>query len=232
MSNPLAAFEGLAARTTIALPPLLRDLLQAGRTAYGPDWSSRWHARYLEDPPALVTCPDLEWIDGATSRGLIDEWLNPQLQGGRSFLPFAQSGAGDAFCLMPLADGAPGVALIRHDASTSEIRYRSFSDFVCVQFLRAFSGLDHLQDDFSEQQVLQAVHEDVAQVGKFMEQERRDYLLSFCRHTPSRRPCRDGPKAGPRTTLSLISQAQLEAELLNFPSPGNGPFPIAAPWEV
>jgi hypothetical protein len=125
------SFDDLSRRTGIEIPPLLAQLLAGG-------------------PPELASFSDFEWIDAAEAAGTIDEWLDAKWQDGRRFLPFAQSGAGDAYCLMPL-DGTGtgtgggdtvGVAFVWHDAEESRIEHASFSDFVCAKFLQTFADME------------------------------------------------------------------------------------------
>jgi hypothetical protein len=227
-----SSFALIADEAGIPLPGLLNSLLETGRTDYGSDWQSTWRERILTSPPPLISCYDFEWLDAASSRREIADWLNPQFQDGRSFLPFGRNGAGDVFCLMPTDGQSVGVAHIFHDYDDSEIGYRSFVDFVCTRFLETFADMSHLLDDFSEQEALEIVRADVAHVSKFLDPQIREYLQSFSRLPPAHREYRDGPKARPRVALSLIAQDDLSVELLRFPAPSVGPFPIVARWDV
>lgn len=230
--NTLVKFESLAAETGIELPPLLRSLLSTEKTVYGLAWQSTWREKCLNDPPPFISFYDFEWIDADESRQQMDRWLNPNAQRGQKFLPFAQSGAGDAYCLVPIDDQLVGIARVWHDAETSQINYRSFTDFTCVGFLETFADMSHIADNFSEQEAFQSLQADVFQVTQFMNEENRIYLQSFCREFPIYREFRNSPKSRPESVLSLISQDQLAVELLKFPAPGIAPFPVVARWEV
>lgn len=146
----MSDFQQLATACDIALPDLLWRLLQDGKTRYGKDrddWQKQWRHYTLSAQPALSCVYDFEWIDAQQAGAVIEEWLNPAYQNGRRFLPFAQSGAGDAFCLTPMQDGRIGVALIWHDRQFSEIEDVSFEAFACRLLVDAVLDIEHLLDD-------------------------------------------------------------------------------------
>ncbi|WP_050409114.1 SMI1/KNR4 family protein [Massilia sp. NR 4-1] len=231
--DTLSEFEVLASQTGISLPPLLKTLLASGKTAYGQDWSAIWREKMLAGGPAFISWYDFEWIDAADAQREVGEWLNPAAQSGKRFLPFAQSGAGDAYCLMPIDEKSTGVALIFHDRETSRMIHRSFEDFLIAGYLECFANLDHLADDgFSADEILQCVKADVRGVSALMEEKPGAYLRSLCEQALARREFRHGPKARPEQVLSLISQEQLERELAAFPAPDMAPFRITAAWEL
>lgn len=227
------AFQAIAAEVGIALPLPMVNLLASGRATYGATWQNMWRMRCLNDPPALASCFDFEWIDAVRSKEAIVEWLNPEFQAGRSFLPFAISGAGDSYCLMPTETDEFGVAYIWHDRDESSIRYRNFSDFLCAQFLTAFADLSHLLDSgFTEEEALRVVKTDVLQVAACMEPSTRDYLLAFGDLKPAyRMPVDQLRSSSSKGVFSLISEEQLAAEMLRFPQPSDPPLLIAARWE-
>lgn len=228
----LQEFDALSAETSVSLPDLLRKLLATGQTIYGPEWATTWRERCLQGAAPLNACYDFEWIDASEARQVIAQWLNPEAQNGKIFLPFAKTGAGDMYCLVPMSELAVGVALIWHDDEVSPINYRSFDDFITVRFLETFSNLDHLSDDFTEEEILQCVLSDVDFVSQLMSSERQNYLRAFCDLPFTLREFRDGPKSQPQKVLSFISQHQLAIELAQFPAPEMSPLKIVAPWEI
>ena len=236
MNNQLAEFESISAETQIPLPPMLKDLLASGATEYGPDWQSTYRERILNNPPAFINFGDFEWIDAETARLEIKSWLIPQVQGGRRFLPFAQSGAGDMYCLMPYEapDGQQllGVSLVWHDSDSSQIDHASFRDFVCSHYLEAFADLNELVGNYSIEGALQAIRADVSQATRFMSDADREYLESFCRpELLQQRPFQSGPRRPPEACWSLLSEEQLRVEVQKLPSP-DITFDVIAPWEV
>ncbi|WP_137936697.1 SMI1/KNR4 family protein [Chitinivorax sp. B] len=221
----------LASEIGIAIPALLSSLLESGKTQYVFSKENSSGEHDLIDPPALFSSIDFEWISAAESAEIMTDWLHPRFQAGRRFLPFAQSGAGDSYCLMPLANSETGVALIWHDSDESLLEHGSFSDFVCVQFLQAFSNLNHLLDHYTESDTVKLVRTDVDNITRFMAPETRQLLRSLCNLEPTYRPFVYGPNARPKQVLSFISQAQLEEVLLNFPQPNEPPFPVTPRWD-
>ncbi len=230
----LQALDALAADTGIALPPLLRHLVAGDATAYGPDWASTWRERCLSTPPPLISCSDFEWLDGQGVRTTAGEWLNPAFQNGQRLVPFAETGAGDAWCLVPL-EGAlePGVALVLHDSDASEVGYRSFQDFACVQLLQALADLSDWtgEDSFTAEQACQVVRTDVDQVAAGMDAATGNWLRSLSRAQPRLSEVRDGPRMPARSVLSLVSQEALQHALGRFVRPDFPPLAITARWE-
>ncbi len=230
----LEALDALAADTGMPLPPLLRHLVAQDATVYGPDWSRTWRERCLSAPPPLISCSDLEWLDAAGVQAVSREWLDPAFQNGQRFVPFAESGAGDAWCLVPLPDSAePGVALVLHDSDVSEVAYRSFSDFACVQLLQALADLSPwLEDDgFTLEQACRIVRADVDQVASGMDAATGAWLQALSHAAPQAREEQDSPRIRPHSLPSLVSQATLEAALRRFPPPGVPALSIVARWE-
>ena len=230
----LPEFESLADQTGIALPDLLRALIADDLTHYGPDWKNTWKQRLLDKPPAFSICWDFEWAEPDICAEEIDDWLNPESQQGRCFLPFAQSGAGDLYCLMPYEDANGhrhvGVAFVWHDDDESEIEHASFEDFACSQVLNALVDLRQLSQSFSTEEVLQIVQKDVHQITQHMAEDRKQWLRSLCAGPLTQRDFRCGPKAPVEKVWSLISQELLEDELAKFTSPEIR-FPVTARWD-
>ncbi len=224
------SFGTLAAETGITLPSLLQNLLETGRTVYGTDWS--WKDRMLRGAAPFASWYDFEWLEARAAQDEIERWLNPRAQHERVFLPFAQSGAGDAYCLMPLDEQSVGVALIWHDDESSRIAYRSFEDFVVARYLETFADLSHLERDFTEDEIHKCISADVSFVSEWMSEPLRNYLRAFCELPLTQRAFRRGPRSHPQQVPSLISQTQLESELEKLPPTHTAPFPVVAAWEL
>lgn len=229
--SALADYQQLSAETGIALPVLLCDFLASGLTVYGPDWASTWRQRYLQHPPLLISFWDFEWLSAQESRAVIQEWLNPAAQQGRCFLPFAQTGAGDAWCLTPMDDDKVGVALVWHDAAESCIDYQCFADFVYAGFVNAFADLSHGPEGFSPAQIQQSLQADVAQAAQYMELRQATYLQDCSRRPLVQTTFQDGSRAQPRQGVSLLSPHELEMALQKLVVPEMS-FPVLARWEV
>ena len=231
-ADDLGAFERLAEEVGVVLPALLRALIASGRTHYGSEWPAHWRERLLQAPPALASCFDFEWIDIEAAQREVDDWLNPQLQSGRRFLPFAQTGAGDCYCLMPLESGGCGVALVWHDRDEAVIGYRSFSGFVCVQYLSAFADLGHLlEDGCSETEALQVLRLDVGLTASMLSVEEQEHLQGFLERPPAQRWVSDGRCTPPRQVLSLISESESADEAARYTLPSAPRFKVVPSWE-
>ena len=208
-------FDDLSRRTGIEIPPLLQQLLASG-------------------PPDLAGFPDFEGLDAEQAANDLDEWLDAKWQDGRRFLPFAQSGAGDAYCLVPLDGGAVGVAFVWHDNEESSVGHGSFADFVCAKFLEAFVDLSYLGDwDLSEPEMAERIATDVATVTAFMDDaETAAYLQALSRQPLVSRPFKTGPRARPEQVPSLMPQAEFEEDLKRFTLQDSAPFLVKARWDI
>lgn len=235
MSSVLQALEAVSADTGLALPPLLRTLVANDATVYGPDWARTWRERCLgHAPPPLISCYEVEWLDAAGIHATAAEWLNPAFQHGQRFVPFAENGSGDAWCLVPLAGTPePGVALVAHDSDESEVVYRSLADFACAQLLQALADLSHWVRDerFSAEEACQVVRTDVAQVAAGLDAATGRWLCALSQVQPQWREVCRGPRARPRTVLSLLPDAALQDALTRFPPPDAPALAITARWQ-
>lgn len=101
----LQSFQTLADTIGIELPERLAALLEIAE----------------KHPTALASLEDFFWIDAEQAKQEIDEWLNPNDQPERTFLPFATSGGGEHYCWVRLEDGASGVAQILHKAGPKSV---------------------------------------------------------------------------------------------------------------
>lgn len=151
MKNILEDVSTLAQAAHIELPAILQALYRDGLTRYGKDradWQANWEHYLLEAPPALASSYDFEWLDAEAIAETIKGWLHPQSQNGRSFFPFAQSGAGDVFCLTE-HEGECVVVYIWHDSDAHTIEAFSFADFIYSRLVTAMTDMSHLLDDLS-----------------------------------------------------------------------------------
>ena len=234
--STLQALEAVSMATGIALPPLLRHLVANDATVYGPDWASTWRERCLSGtPPPLVSCYEVEWLDAAGIHTAATEWLSPAFQQGQRFVPFADNGSGDTWCLVPLAGTPePGVALVQHDSDASEVAYGSLADFACAQLLLALADLSHWVEDgegFSAEEACQVVRTDVARVAAGLDAATGRWLCALSQAQPEWREVCPGPRARPRTVLSLLPDAALQEALGRFSPPAVPALSITARWE-
>jgi hypothetical protein len=172
-------FESMAAQLGFRLPSALIRLLADRRTSYGNDlndWKLHWRSYMLKAQPILSCVYDLEWISPEKASQIVENWLNPTYQNGRWFLPFAQTGAGDAYCLTPTAAGEIGVGLIWHDQATGAIESASFESFVFTKLVECAVDLDHLLDDFSPEEARQMLIANVEMMASYLAEDLNEAL--------------------------------------------------------
>jgi hypothetical protein len=226
------AFLRIADANALVLPNTLQALYRDGRTTYGPDWPTVWKRRMLEDPPALISAYDIEWNSTAEIEETIASWLAPTHQHGRRFFPFAQSGAGDQYCLSPLDDGRLGVALIWHDRDQSNIAYPDFDAFLCARFIATMADLSHLiDDDFTPQDAHRCLLADLDSTGRYLPESLQTRLRTLASGSLKERPYRYGPKRI-EPIFSLITQDDEDRELERVCIADPPSFDIVARWDL
>lgn len=165
------SFESLAASSGIPLPPMFAKLSADGMNRYGEnlaDWKANWSDYTLKARPLLSCAYDLEWIGAEKAGEIVENWLNPGFQNARAFVPFAISGAGDAYCLMTTAAGDVGVGLVWHDRENSAIQTASFEHFVFEQLVESAADFEHLLDNFSFEQARECVIANVRAAAAYL----------------------------------------------------------------
>ncbi|AXA56698.1 hypothetical protein CEQ51_21325 [Pseudomonas thivervalensis] len=131
------AFQNLARRIDIEFPEHLAALMGIAHTA--------------PSKAALSSLVDFHWLDAEEAEREINEWLNPDDQQGRTFLPFAATGGGEPYCLVRLENGTSGIAQVLHFAQPSSLAHADISSFVTREYVRVATDLSWLppQKDFS-----------------------------------------------------------------------------------
>ncbi|RYF68185.1 MAG: SMI1/KNR4 family protein, partial [Comamonadaceae bacterium] len=232
------ALDDLATQVGIEVPALLRALVAAGATFYGPDWPGQWRTLCLTQPPAFISCEDFEWMDAQERADAAGEWLYAAAQGGRRFLPFAQNGAGDAYCLTLGADALPRaiapVALVPHDDDEAVVLHASFDDFATAMLLQSMADLSHQMDEFSQEEAVTQTRLDVARTSALMPADSAERLQAMAGQAPQQQSVQDGPRARPRDVWALISPQQLAQELERLSTAQAAPlrFSVVPRWEL
>jgi hypothetical protein len=206
----------------------------AGRAGFTlPETLAAWYRDGLtgsDDARAMAAVHDFEWISPDASQQVIDEWLNPAAQHGNRFFPFAESGAGDANCLVKLADGQEGAGLVWHDAHTSSIEHASFADFVVAAHLRSYADLSHLATPDADLSAF--IGASVAAMTPSLPTAHADALLAPTKEGVSRLPFKSGPKARPEMVPALLAQDAAESQAAAFALAEPIEFEVVASWEI
>lgn len=212
------SFDALSAATGITLPATLRHLIGRGANSYG-------------DPErtALAALYDFEWLSAPEAQEVVAGWLNPVKKNGNVFLPFASSGAGDAWCLVRLRGGEEGVCMVWHDADTSTLHYASLDHFIVGEYLNVFAELDLLDDDDGDPVAL--LRADVARVSDLLDPALQSVLSSCLDRSPAEYPYQQGPKARVEMVRALISQEELNAMNAAVCVPDPVVFDVVARWD-
>lgn len=212
-----ATFTDIARHAGFTLPAELAAWYEAGATG-------------SDDTRAMAAVYDFEWISPETSQETIDEWLNPAAQDGKRFFPFAESGAGDAYCLVRLTDGREGVALVWHDSETSSIDYASFADFVVASHLSSYADLSHLGGD--DEDLAAFVRASLAVTAASLPASHAEAMLAPAQSEVSQMPFKAGPKARPEMVPALLAQDAAEAQAAGFRLAEPVEFAVVARWEI
>lgn len=221
----------LARDAGITPPPMLERLFNDGKTRYGSsreEWKATWKSRMLNDPPAMICVYDFEWLD---ENGVQEDlqWLCPKHQGGRKFLPFAQSGAGDVYALTPAASGDLAVAYISHDAGEGRIQARSFHDFVFISLAEVLGDFSHLTDELMEEEARLCVIADVSGLLGYMPENHASMLAPFLDRPLGYTEAFYGRRR--ETVPCLITQAEFEALSSSIGKPDAPAWSCTARWE-
>lgn len=216
-------YESLAARTGIPLPPTFARLIADGKTRYGEnldDWKANWSDYTLRAQPLLSCAYDLEWIGPEQAEEIAEAWLNPGFQHARAFVPFAISGAGDAYCLMTTAAGTIAVALVWHDRDDSAIETASFEHFVFTKLVESAADFEHLLDDFSPAQARECVLANVRAAAAYLPANLNHALAALI---SSRLPDDESDSA-------MISQVTAQAAFGVLPAFAQERFAVVPRW--
>ncbi len=229
MGGPSIAF--LARDTGITPPTMLERLFYDGKTRYGAnhqEWKATWKYRMLNSPPAMICVNDFEWLDEEDVQANL-RWLCPKYQGGRQFLPFAQSGAGDVYALTPTAGGGLGVAYISHDTGEGQMEAQSFHDFVFIRLAETLGDFSHLADELTEDEARQCVIADVSSLLHYMPEHHAAMLAPFSGRQLAHAEVACGRRK--ETVPCLITPDEVEALLSAIDKPDVSAWPVKPRWE-
>ncbi|NHZ93109.1 SMI1/KNR4 family protein [Massilia sp. CCM 8733] len=212
------SFDALSASTGIALPATLRHLIDSGAASY-------------DDPErtAMAALYDVEWLSAGQAQQVIDRWLNPARQNGNLFLPFARSGAGDAYCVVRLRSGEEGVCMVWHDRPVSHLRYASFDRFVAAEYVTVFADLALIDDDDGDPVAF--LRADVARVAGSLDPSLLAVLDDCLDKPAAEHPYRQGTKGRVEMVTALIGQDEEAALQARLGIADPLAFDVRARWE-
>jgi hypothetical protein len=221
----------LARDTGVTPPAMLERLFNDGKTRYGAsreEWKATWKSRMLNDPPAMICVYDFEWLDEKEIQENL-RWLSPQNQGGRQFFPFAQSGAGDVYALVPASGGGSGVAYISHDAGEGWMEALSFDDFVFIRVAETLGDFSHLADELTEDEARQCVIADVSSLLPYMPEHHAALLAPFRGRLLAHAEVACGRRK--ETVPCLITPDEVETLLSAIEKPDDSVWQVTPRWE-
>ena len=196
------AFQRLAQSIGIEFPERLATLMGIAHTGTA----------------ALSSLEDFLWLDAEQAGREINEWLNPDDQQGRTFLPFAATGGGEPYCVVRLENGASGIAQVLHFAQPSSLAYGDVSSFVTREYVRVARDLSWLppKADFSF-----ALKSEVALIQAALLPADYSLLEALFSRQCVAMNYQAGPRSTPTTVQAFISQEEEEslAARLRHPNP-------------
>ncbi|MBN2979108.1 hypothetical protein [Pseudomonas lactucae] len=205
------SFQSLAGDIGIELPERLATLLKISES----------------HPETLESLEDFFWIDAEQAQREIDEWLNPDDQPRRVFMPFASSGGGEHYCWVRLEDRACGVAQILHFGQLTSLAYDDISTFVASEYVRVASNLSNLplRADFGA-----ALSAEVALIQAALRPQDYELLQAlFAKpHTPMN--YRAGSKSPEKTVEAFISQDEARQLIAKLRNPKPREFAALRDW--
>lgn len=205
-----AAFQTLALKIGIELPERFSALITMAQA----------------DREILRSAYDLFWLDAEEAEREIDEWLHPDEQQGRTFLPFATNGSGEPHCLVRLENGATGIAQALHYGQTTRLAHSDISSWVASHYVRLAADVSRLT--FPE--IGAALLHEVQWLHSALLPADRALLADLFS-----RPCvsmtfKEGPDSSSKTVSAFISQAEEKSLLKNLQPPDPIEFAVLRDW--
>ena len=141
-------------------PSLYRQLEQDGMLnvgEYGPDWYNTVLPTLKDRPTLLLFADDFELLGVDAVAQALAEQAEPddyrQIDPAFTFIPFAQTGAGDHYCFFPTgaADGEIPIVLLWHDEEEARYVAKNLQDFIFSMLLDSMADQDTYNDVSDEQ---------------------------------------------------------------------------------
>ncbi len=206
-----ATFQTLALKLGIELPERFSALIAMAQS----------------DKGTMRSAYDLFWLDADEAEREIDEWLNPDDQQGRTFLPFADNGSGESHCFVRLENGATGIAQALHYGQMTSLAHADISSWVASHYVRVAANLSRLTHQTEMGAAL--IHEVQLLHPVLLPADRALLADLFSR------PCvtmafKDGPKSVSKTVNAFISQTEEKSLLKRLEHPDPIEFAVLRDW--
>ena len=134
-----------------SFPPLYKQLEQDGMLnvgEYGPEWQKLVLPTLKDRPTMLLFADDFELLNVDAVAQELAALKEPddyrQIDPAFTFIPFAQTGAGDHYCFFPSgqADGEVPIVLLWHDQNEARYMANTLQDFIFSMLLECMADQD------------------------------------------------------------------------------------------
>lgn len=132
-------------------PALYKQLAQDGMLdvgQYGPDWATTVLPKLRDNPTLLLFSSDFELLNLEQAGEVTAELAAPddyrRIKPAYRFIAFAQNGAGDYFCLLPMAQQVNDIPVVFlwHDANEATFLAKNLQDFIFRRILTDMAAQD------------------------------------------------------------------------------------------
>ncbi|MGE6388384.1 hypothetical protein ACQKEN_22345 [Pseudomonas sp. NPDC078416] len=206
-----AHFQKLALKIGIELPERFSALIALAQS----------------DKGTMRSAYDLFWLDAEEAEREIDEWLNPDDQQGRTFLPFATNGGGESYCFVRLENGATGIAQALHYGQTTSLAHTDISSWVASHYVRIAANLSHLTH---QTEIGAALIHEVQLLHPALLPADRALLAELFSRPCVAMPFKDGPRSPSKIVNAFVSQEDEKALLEKLEQSDPVEFTVLRDW--
>ena len=184
-------------------------------------------AQAHSDSGAMRRVYDLFWLDADAAEREMEEWLNPDDQQGRLFLPFATNGSGESYCFVQLESGVRGIAQALHYGQMTRLAYTDISAWIASRYISLAADLSHLP---LQTAVGATITQEVNSLDQALLPTDLALLVDLFSRPCSSMPFKDGPNSLPRTVGAFISQQEERSLLNSLEQPDAIEFAVLREW--
>lgn len=210
-------------------PSLYRQLEQDGMLnvgEYGPDWYNTVLPTLKDRPTLLLFADDFELLGVEAVAQALADLAEPddyrQIDPAYTFIPFAQTGAGDHYCFFPSGqtDGEVPIVLLWHDQDEAQYLARNLQDFIFSMLLDSVAQQDRY-NGIGDAQFREQLEKMLGTHARYLSPRQQEVL-----HTLLARDIADYevalPKGRTETQRGLLTDAELKTlkqEIIPFYKP-------------